>query len=117
MKLPKQKRRRRRDNNYLEGQLLVAMPRMTDRRFARSVIYLCAHSEEGARVIGIRGASSRHEGDQQSEARVRGIGTRPAPDQNQECQGSEAGARAIGTGDATKRKGPRHRLETPPPLF
>ena len=48
MKLPKQKRRRRRDNNYLEGQLLVAMPRMTDRRFARSVIYMCAHSAEGA---------------------------------------------------------------------
>ncbi len=24
------------------------MPRMTDRRFSRSVIYLCAHSEEGA---------------------------------------------------------------------
>ena len=33
---------------YLEGQLLVAMPVMTDRRFARSVIYLCAHSAEGA---------------------------------------------------------------------
>ncbi len=48
MKLPRQKRRRRGANIYLEGQLLVAMPRMTDRRFARSVIYLCAHSEEGA---------------------------------------------------------------------
>ena len=33
---------------YLEGQLLVAMPVMTDRRFARSVIYICAHSAEGA---------------------------------------------------------------------
>lgn len=32
----------------LEGQLLVAMPRMTDRRFQRSVIYMCAHSEQGA---------------------------------------------------------------------
>ncbi|MGL4397612.1 MAG: YqgE/AlgH family protein [Hyphomicrobium sp.] len=32
----------------MEGQLLVAMPRMTDKRFARSVIYLCAHSQEGA---------------------------------------------------------------------
>lgn len=49
MKLPtRSKRRRRGDNRYLEGQLLVAMPRMSDRRFARSVIYLCAHSEEGA---------------------------------------------------------------------
>lgn len=33
---------------YLEGQLLVAMPVMSDPRFARSVIYMCAHSEEGA---------------------------------------------------------------------
>lgn len=32
----------------LEGQLLIAMPGMTDRRFARSVVYLCAHSDEGA---------------------------------------------------------------------
>jgi len=31
----------------LAGQLLVAMPQMLDQRFARSVIYLCAHSEEG----------------------------------------------------------------------
>lgn len=34
--------------SYLEGQLLIAMPTMTDPRFARSVIYMCAHSEEGA---------------------------------------------------------------------
>lgn len=31
----------------LAGQLLVAMPQMLDHRFARSVVYLCAHSEEG----------------------------------------------------------------------
>jgi putative transcriptional regulator len=36
---------------FLDGQLLVAMPGMTDQRFARSVIYLCAHSEEGAMGI------------------------------------------------------------------
>lgn len=30
----------------LAGQLLVAMPQMTDPRFARSVVYLCAHTEE-----------------------------------------------------------------------
>ena len=30
----------------LTGQLLVAMPQMTDPRFARSVVYICAHSEE-----------------------------------------------------------------------
>jgi putative transcriptional regulator len=29
----------------LAGQLLVAMPQMPDQRFARSVIYLCAHSD------------------------------------------------------------------------
>ena len=34
--------------NSLTGQLLVAMPSMADPRFARSVIYLCAHSAEGA---------------------------------------------------------------------
>lgn len=33
---------------YLDGQLLVAMPGMPDARFARSVIYVCAHSPEGA---------------------------------------------------------------------
>jgi putative transcriptional regulator len=33
---------------YLDGQLLLAMPGMTDKRFARSVIYLCTHSAEGA---------------------------------------------------------------------
>ena len=32
----------------LTGQLLGAMPHMADPRFARSVVYLCAHSGEGA---------------------------------------------------------------------
>src|SRR5215471_15753430 len=32
--------------NSLAGQLLVAMPQMQDPRFARSVIYLCAHSDD-----------------------------------------------------------------------
>jgi putative transcriptional regulator len=32
----------------LTGQLLVAMPQMADPRFTRTVIYLCAHSAEGA---------------------------------------------------------------------
>ena len=36
---------------FLDGQMLVAMPGMEDTRFARSVIYLCAHSEEGAMGI------------------------------------------------------------------
>lgn len=33
---------------HLVGMLLVAMPSMPDPRFAHSVIYLCAHSAEGA---------------------------------------------------------------------
>lgn len=37
-----------RSRGYLDGQLLVAMPSMADERFARSVIYICAHSAEGA---------------------------------------------------------------------
>ena len=48
MKIPRQKRRGKVAAQTLEGQLLVAMPSMTDRRFARSVIYVCAHSDEGA---------------------------------------------------------------------
>ncbi len=38
-------------NGYLDGQLLLAMPGMTDDRFARCVVYLCAHSDEGAMGI------------------------------------------------------------------
>src|SRR5437660_6733131 len=36
---------------YLDGQMLIAMPAMRDERFARSVIYVCAHSSEGAMGI------------------------------------------------------------------
>ena len=36
---------------YLDGQILVAMPTMRDDRFTRTVIYLCAHSSEGAMGI------------------------------------------------------------------
>ena len=32
----------------LEGNLLIAMPTISDGCFARSVVYMCAHSEEGA---------------------------------------------------------------------
>ena len=38
-------------DGYLDGQLLIAMPVMGDPRFERSVIYLCAHSSEGAMGI------------------------------------------------------------------
>jgi len=33
---------------YLPGQLLIAMPSMTDPRFEKSVIYICAHNADGA---------------------------------------------------------------------
>lgn len=36
---------------FLDGQMLIAMPGMPDERFARSVIYMCAHSSEGAMGI------------------------------------------------------------------
>ena len=36
---------------FLDDQFLIAMPGMKDDRFARSVIYMCAHSEEGAMGI------------------------------------------------------------------
>ena len=36
------------DEAYLTGQLLLAMPAMRDPRFARAVIYMCAHGEDGA---------------------------------------------------------------------
>jgi putative transcriptional regulator len=36
---------------YLDGQMLIAMPSMRDERFTRSVIYVCAHSSEGAMGI------------------------------------------------------------------
>lgn len=33
---------------YMTGQILIAMPHMADPRFARSLVYLCAHTAEGA---------------------------------------------------------------------
>lgn len=36
------------DATYLDGQLLVSMPGMSDTRFAETVILLCAHSDDGA---------------------------------------------------------------------
>jgi len=36
---------------YLDGQFLIAMPGMQDTRFSRSVVYLCAHSSDGAMGI------------------------------------------------------------------
>jgi putative transcriptional regulator len=36
---------------FLEGKCLVAMPSLQDAYFVRSVVYVCAHSEEGAMGI------------------------------------------------------------------
>ena len=33
---------------YFTGQLLIAMPGIMDERFYKTVIYICAHSEDGA---------------------------------------------------------------------
>ncbi len=46
MDLLRHKRAARR--GFLDDQFLIAMPGMKDDRFARSVIYVCAHSDEGA---------------------------------------------------------------------
>ncbi|MGF1503384.1 MAG: YqgE/AlgH family protein [Paracoccaceae bacterium] len=35
-------------SDYLKGQMLIAMPGMRDPRFHRTVIFLCAHSDDGA---------------------------------------------------------------------
>ena len=48
MKLPRGKSRKR---GYLDGQMLIAMPSMLDERFVRSLIYICAHSSDGAMGI------------------------------------------------------------------
>lgn len=41
-------RKSNQEQGFLNGQFLLAMPGMSDERFARSVIYICAHSDEGA---------------------------------------------------------------------
>src|SRR5215469_9137433 len=43
---------------YLDGQMLIAMPSMSDERFSRSVIYVCAHSSEGAMGLIVNKAST-----------------------------------------------------------
>lgn len=40
--------RRAEPDDYLTGNLLIAMPGIQDPRFDKSVIYMCAHSPEGA---------------------------------------------------------------------
>jgi putative transcriptional regulator len=49
MKVPARSGKGRR--GFLDGQMLIAMPGMRDERFARALIYMCAHSSEGAMGI------------------------------------------------------------------
>jgi putative transcriptional regulator len=51
MKLPHKSAGKTPARGYLDGQMLIAMPSMGDDRFARAVIYVCAHSSEGAMGI------------------------------------------------------------------
>ncbi|MFB2550898.1 YqgE/AlgH family protein [Ensifer soli] len=37
-----------RERGFLDGQFLIAMPGMADTNFARTVVYICAHSSDGA---------------------------------------------------------------------
>lgn len=38
----------RRERGFLDGHFLIAMPGMLDKNFERTVVYICAHSEDGA---------------------------------------------------------------------
>ena len=46
----------KRERGQLDGQFLIAMPGMADSNFARTVIYVCAHSEDGAMGIIVNNA-------------------------------------------------------------
>lgn len=48
----------RRERGFLDGQFLIAMPGMADSNFARTVIYVCAHSDAGAMGFVINRAQS-----------------------------------------------------------
>lgn len=51
MRPEKKKARRTSRRGYLDGQMLIAMPAVQEGPFTRSVIYVCAHSTEGAMGI------------------------------------------------------------------
>jgi putative transcriptional regulator len=36
------------ERGFLDGHFLIAMPGMADTNFARAVVYICAHSDQGA---------------------------------------------------------------------
>jgi len=47
----KTSRRQEGGESFLEGKLLIALPGMADPRFEKTVIFMCAHSSEGAMGI------------------------------------------------------------------
>jgi putative transcriptional regulator len=49
--MAKREQQRPPGRGYLDGQFLIAMPGMQDSRFARTVVYICAHSADGAMGI------------------------------------------------------------------
>jgi putative transcriptional regulator len=57
MKIPKKGQGRKPQGSdasargYLDGQMLIASPSMSDDRFAKTLVYICAHSPEGAMGI------------------------------------------------------------------
>ena len=51
MPVEHRKASKRSGRGYLDGQMLIAMPTTQDERFTRTVIYVCAHSTEGAMGI------------------------------------------------------------------
>jgi putative transcriptional regulator len=51
MKIPKTGLGKKSARGYLDGQMLIASPSMSDDRFAKTLIYICAHSPEGAMGI------------------------------------------------------------------
>src|SRR5258708_36425138 len=51
MKTPRGTSGKSRRRRYRDAQMLIAMPAMMDDRFDRSLIYVCAHSSEGAMGI------------------------------------------------------------------
>jgi len=46
------------ERGFLDGQFLIAMPGMADSNFARTVVYVCAHSDAGAMGFIINRAQS-----------------------------------------------------------
>jgi putative transcriptional regulator len=46
--LKTKRKARKNKGDSLEGQLLIAMPSLTDKWFSRSLVYMCAHTSKGA---------------------------------------------------------------------